>query len=305
MAINDIPYLEIDLPGILVVGTDGKDAYEVACEAGFLGTREDWIKSLTGPQGVGIAKVYQAEESEEDEGENIIRLLLTDGQIVDIVIRNGSQGPTGTFSAEDAARMDTMEQDIADLKYKPIEIGSFSVTPATAEMGAVVDKVSLSWSRNKVPAALTLDGESIAPDAVSLDLTGLNLAASKTWTLRATDERAAASTKTTTLTFLNRICYGAAEAPEAIDSAFILSLTNKVLSGSKKRTITVNAGEGQYIWYCIPKRLGACSFKDAAGFAGGFDTMEEISFTNALGYTEDYYVYRSDQVGLNLTVEVS
>ena len=36
---------------ILVQGKDGKSAYKIACEQGFVGTEEEWIASLKGTDG--------------------------------------------------------------------------------------------------------------------------------------------------------------------------------------------------------------------------------------------------------------
>lgn len=36
---------------ILVRGKDGKSAYEIACDQGFIGTEEEWIASLKGADG--------------------------------------------------------------------------------------------------------------------------------------------------------------------------------------------------------------------------------------------------------------
>lgn len=97
--------------------------------------------------------------------------------------------------------------------------------------------------------------------------------------------------------------YGAAAAPSAIDSGFIRGLA-KTLRSSKLSSFTVTAGAGQYIYYCVPKRFGTCSFT-VGGFDGGFDLAATVSFTNGSGYTEDYYVYRSTNAGLgNTTVGV-
>jgi hypothetical protein len=46
--------------------------------------------------------------------------------------------------------------------------------------------------------------------------------------------------------------------------------------------------------------MGTRSFK-VGGFDGGFTLYDTISFTNASGYTEEYYVYRSDNAGLGQT----
>lgn len=200
-------------------------------------------------------------------------------------------------------RIEVLEGQVADLMYKPMVIESFSNNVNTAEMGSTVTAVTLSWSYNKLPEAVTLDGATMEPGATGKAFTGLSIRSNKTWTLKATDERGAEATKTTGISFLNGVYYGAAAAPSAIDSSFILSLT-KTLRGTKLSSFTVNAGAGQYIFYCVPKRFGTCSFT-VGGFDGGFDLAATVSFTNGSGYTEDYYVYRSTNAGLgNTTVGV-
>lgn len=200
-------------------------------------------------------------------------------------------------------RIEVLEGQVADLLYKPMAIESFASNVNTAEMGSTVTAVTLSWSYNKLPEAVTLDGATMEPGATGKTFTGLSIRSNKTWTLKATDERGTEATRTTGISFLNGVYYGAAAAPSAIDSSFILSLT-KTLRGTKLSSFTVNAGAGRHIFYCVPKRFGTCSFT-VGGFDGGFDLAATVSFTNASGYTEDYYVYRSTNAGLgNTTVGV-
>lgn len=204
---------------------------------------------------------------------------------------------------EQALRIEALEGQVADLLYKPMAIESFTNNVNTAEMGSTVTAVTLSWSYNKLPTAVTLDGAVMEPGVTGKTFTGLSIKSNKTWTLKATDERGAEATRTTGISFLNGVYYGAAAAPSAIDSDFILTLT-KTLRSSKLSSFTVNAGAGQYIYYCVPKRFGTCSFA-VGGFVGGFDLEATVSFTNGSGYTEDYYVYRSTNAGLgNTTVGV-
>lgn len=200
-------------------------------------------------------------------------------------------------------RIEVLEGQVADLMYKPMVIESFSNNVNTAEMGSTVTAVTLSWSYNKLPEAVTLDGATMEPGATGKAFTGLSIRSNKTWTLKATDERGAEATRTTGISFLNGVYYGAAAAPSAIDSGFIRGLA-KTLRGTKLSSFTVNAEAGRHIFYCVPKRFGTCSFT-VGGFDGGFDLAATVSFTNGSGYTEDYYVYRSTNAGLgNTTVGV-
>lgn len=196
-------------------------------------------------------------------------------------------------------RLKTVEDQIADILYKPITINSFTNDVGTAEIGSYVKAVSLKWSFNKTPTTVTLDGMGMLPEFTGYSQTGLNITENTTFTLKATDERGTEATKTTSITFLNGVYYGVSAAPETLDSAFILTLT-KNLRSTKLPSFTVNAYAGEYIYYCVPKRFGACTFS-VGGFVGGFMLADTVSFTNASGYTEDYYVYRSDYQDLGKT----
>ena len=191
-----------------------------------------------------------------------------------------------------------LKQQMSDLNYKAIT-ASLSVDTTVKELGGSVTGAKLSWSVSKATRSITLDG--VAVDGKTSYTDPNTYTANKTWTLKATeaDEKGATATATAKLNFYNGVYYGAAAEPATYDSAFILSLTKTLRSG-KLTSFSANAGAGQYIYYCLPKRMGACSFK-VGGFDGGFTLVKELSFTNASGYTETYYIYRSDNAALGST----
>lgn len=278
-----------------------------------------------GNDGVGIASVIQSHKSAEDEGNNIVLVTLTNGTKYTFTVRNGSKGSTGEkgdkgdkgdpgekgdtgdkgdpgdVSKEqlDAAIKEVngsiteLERQIADILYNPITITSLENDVKTAELGSVINKVKVSWKTNKTATLLELDGEDVTGTEFYQFL-NQGIAANRTFTLKATDERGAVATKTTSISFYNRIRYGAAADYTE------LALSDGVLSNAKGRTFTATAGEGQYIWYILPKRLGTCSFK-VGGFDGGFTLLKTEQLTNANGYKEDYYIYRSDNAALGET----
>lgn len=196
-------------------------------------------------------------------------------------------------------RLNTLENRISELEYEPIAIKTFVNDIGTKEIGSYVRSVTLSWSCNKTPTVVTIDNESYLAAVPNVSLTGLNIREDKTFTLTVMDERGESATKTTSITFLNGVYYGVAHTPETLDSTFILGLTRN-LRTNKLPSFTVTAGSGEYIWYCVPKRFGECVFS-VGGFTGGFLLADTVSFTNASGYTEDYYVYRSDSQSLGKT----
>lgn len=199
----------------------------------------------------------------------------------------------------------TVEEALDDVLYKKIEITSFTNTVGVVEMGSTVDAVTLNWATNKVPSTLTLDGTAVDVASKTKALTGLGLKASKTWTLVAADERSATATKTTSVTFQNGVFFGVStvNTEDGVTNDLILSFT-KNLAGTRTRTFTVNSGSGQYIYYVYPSRLGKASF-NVGGFDGGFVLFKTMQVTNASGYAEEFYIYKSENHNLgNTTVTV-
>ena len=191
-----------------------------------------------------------------------------------------------------------MQQDIADLKYVPIDITQITDNVVTMEMGSVVNEVTVSWTLNKEPASQTLDGVAVDLSARSKTIPG-PFSTNKTFTLAVTDERGATDSASTAISFLNGVYYGVMEDGAEVDSSAILKLTKK-LQGSKGITFTANAGASQRIVYAIPARYGTPNF-NVGGFDGGFALAKTFDFTNASGHTESYAVWLSENVGLGST----
>lgn len=263
-------------------GQKGDSAYQVAVQNGFQGTEEEWLASLKGEPG------QKGEPGEQG-----------------IPGPKGEKGDPGASTAEDVAYGDKTVKDVLDdLLYTAIQITAFSNNVNTVEMGSTVNTVVLNWNYNKTPKTLTLDRESIDVTLKTKTIENAAIKQNKTFTLKATDDRNAVSQKSTNISFLNGVYYGAAVAPDAIDSAFVLTLT-KTLQGGKGKTFTVNAESGESIFYIIPSRYGTPAFK-VGGFDGGFTKTATIQFTNSSGYTESYDVWKSDNTGLgNTTVVVA
>lgn len=206
-----------------------------------------------------------------------------------------------------------ISEELAKLSYEPIAITSFTISPTVAEVGSKIS-VTLNWRFNKTPkvGSVTMNGMQTL-DGISATQSSSNVSAPTnyptstqvSWTLKAQDSEGASATKSVSVSFYNKVYYGAASEPSSYNSDFIKSLSGQSLVGSKLSTFTVNAGAGKYIYYCLPTRYGQCSFS-VGGFSGGFKLVDTISFTNASNYTENYYVYRSDNASLgNTTVNVS
>ena len=232
-------------------------------------------------------------------------------------INDGKDGADGSGSGVSEDRVAALEQQVADLNYKEIAISSFTVNPSILEIGSYASELAFKWATNKTPTALTFDGETIDASATAKTLTGIFSSddGDRTFTLKATDERDAVATKTATLRCYHGVYYGTAPSVDEWNdwliekegmgdanpvSYMIWNYFTKTLRGSKLPSFSVNAGEGEYIYYALPVEMGTCSFK-VNGFEGGFSLVDTITFSNRYGREHQYYLYRSDNASLGAT----
>ncbi len=181
----------------------------------------------------------------------------------------------------------------------PFSINSFTVTPSVAQKGSTIN-VAVKWSYNKDIKSQTLNNATL--DATLREKTFSGVKADVTYTLNAISTNNVSKVKSGTVKFYNGIYYG--KSSSTTYNATLISSLTKTLSDSKARTITVNAGTGEYIYYCLPTRLGVPSF-NVGGFDGGFKKVATINFTNSDSYAEDYDIYKSTNANLgNSTVVI-
>lgn len=175
---------------------------------------------------------------------------------------------------------------------------TLSISKSIAELGSSQD-LTLNWSYNRDIKTQKINNDNLDISIRSKSYS--NVSTPTTYTLTATSTLDFTTSKSVSITFTNGIYYGASSSTN-YNSDLIKSLT-KELSTNKSRTITVNASSSEYIYYCVPVRLGECSF-NVNGFDGGFDNVTTISFTNDFGYTEDYRIYKSTNSNLGNTTVV-
>ena len=179
------------------------------------------------------------------------------------------------------ARLDALE-------YKSIAINSFSAAPPVSEIGST-QTITLAWVLNKTATSQSINGSPVTGN--SKQYTGVTTG--QRYILNVSDGQTSAS-RAVSVSFANRIYYGAAE-----NITGVTELTG-ILSNDPERTITVDAGAGEYIIYAYPARLGDVVFY-VGGFEGGFEDPVELTLTNSSGYQETYKVYRSTNAGLGET----
>lgn len=179
------------------------------------------------------------------------------------------------------ARLDALEGDA-------IRINSFTASSTSYEKGASAT-VTLNWSVNKTPTTQTINNVAVTGNTQSY--TGVT--DSTTYTLAVSDGDTN-DVQSASVVFANRIYYG-----KAVNLSSVNTL-NSVVSDEIARRFTVTAGEGEYIIYAIPARLGNAVFY-VDNWEGGFDAPVEQTITNSSGYSETYKVYKSTNANLGTT----
>ena len=234
-----------------------------------------------------------------------------DAAAVGLAIQNATLELDSTLSltgkAADASAVGAALERLEDIiNYIPIDLTSVSISPEVAEKGSVLTSVTVSYICNKTPSSLTINDIEYTPKTSdNVVISNLAVRANRTFTVSVSDLGSPSSTpktesKNVTVHFYNRCYWGIARNNGPIDSDFVKRLSDKPISDSKKRSFTVEAGspgDGWYIWYAYPKRLGTCTFA-VGGFEGGFEQPLEVLVENDSEFAEDYYVYRSTYDGL-------
>ena len=193
------------------------------------------------------------------------------------------------------------QEALNELLYVPLTINLTSNKQTTLEKGTIINSVIFSWSYSKDITSQKFNNQALEASLRSYTY-NIPFNTNKSFKLEANDGKGDFS-KSMSFNFLNGRYWGVSNSNE-YDNNFILSLSKELVE-SKAKTFTVNCEEDQYIYFCIPSRLGKCNFK-VGGFEGGFNKIETIQFTNSSGFTESYDIYKSANSNLgNTTVVVS
>lgn len=195
----------------------------------------------------------------------------------------------------------TNVQDALDsLLYKVPQVDSLSSNiGTTVEMGTMLSSVTFTWSYNKSIVSQSFAGVILDSDIRTYTYTK-GIYNNITLTLTASDGKNNCN-RNISFVYANRIFYGVSDTT-TYNVSLLKSLSN-TLSNNRNRSFTVNPINNQHIIYAIPSRLGECKFS-VNGFEGGFQKVATVKYTNSQNYTENYYIYRSDNPNLGKTTVV-
>ena len=190
-----------------------------------------------------------------------------------------------------------LDKILDKLYYVKPSITSFNMSPSTTqyEKGQTISSLSFTWSYNK-----NITSQSLSNCNITLSnrraTYSTPITSNKSFTLTCSDgENTASASKS--ITFFDKIYWGS-KAEGTINSAFILSLSNKNFATGKAGTYSMTVATGEYGYIAMPTSFGVLSSVWIGGFEATVDDMGEIDFTNASGYTSKYKVYRTGKSGL-------
>ena len=191
----------------------------------------------------------------------------------------------------------------------PFALTSISTTPEVAETGDTVTEIIFTYEFNQIPETLRIAGVEVEEPARSgqFTLTGQNITAETSFLIYAVDEGSSIKPRgivneRVSLYFKHRIYWGVAEEPTSLTEEFVEGLSESELSDTLARTITLTAGEGEYLWFAYPENLGFPTF-EVNGFLGGFIHAGVVAFP---ARNVSYRVYRSGKPAIGtVTAHIS
>lgn len=195
-----------------------------------------------------------------------------------------------------------------------MEIRTYAISGSSVhERGVPFDSVTFSFTLSKIPQTMSIDGISQTPaksGSVTLDYTDDPITANKSFELVVSDGTDTVR-RSVSVSFENNVIWGVSALPSGgtVDGAFISALANKTPSGNKGRTIRVTSGQGEYVWYAVPKNIIGymnCIFTKSGSLSGGFDTRYDsgVVVQNRAGENVEYFVYRSDYDNFGADVDI-
>ena len=237
-----------------------------------------------------------------------------EGNWQQLLIPDFSDSNNINYTTPENTILRTVRDALDSLIYKSPTVTSFTANPSVIQTGSVATNVQFSWTLNKTNITnqiLTYTNPS-SGGAVSVTLTS-NIR-SYNWIEKAVDNNAIFSltvqdglnsiVKTLTIPKLSKIYAGTSSSP-VIDGVAVLGFANKsYLSTLIGYEAIFDCSNGRYIFICFPITAGQPEKIFVNGHLNSAWNYLQLNVTNEVGYSEDYYVMRSQykQYGNNIKV---
>ena len=196
------------------------------------------------------------------------------------------------------ARIGDLESRVLILEKPKVEISGLTCTPSAFQLGNTVTTVVLSWNyvNGANVVSQSINGTSIPLADRTYTFNNQVITSTTEFTLTCVDIEGNSISKSVYLIAQPTIQYGSAVIPQEYDSTFLNSLNSQLYNGTDT-SVTITAPADRYSFICYPLRYGTKHFL-FNNLEGGFAYQDTISYTNSYGYTENYYIFRSDYPSL-------
>jgi hypothetical protein len=220
------------------------------------------------------------------------------------------QGQIDAQAEVGSTQGDAITNIYAILNYVEPAITSYEINgaaSATIERGASLTDPVLTWTLDgSAPETQSIDnGVGIVPvGTLTKTVTG-TFTTAQTWNLTVDGTSPAGNPNSDTLGVslnVRQKRYWGASVETSLDNAEVLALSSEFAT-SRGKSVTFDCTGGRYVYYAYPASFGLPTVK-----VGGLDftawTKTDLSFTNASGYTEAYYVIRFDNLQNGAAIQV-
>ena len=224
------------------------------------------------------------------------RITITDAEgIKTFDVMDGK----GVLSLDESELLKKLSNWYDKENYAPMT-ATFTMSPVTTiyELGTS-KTVKFSWTFSKVPIEVRFNNvaQTAAESGSVTETVSSSSRTTKTYKLYGKYKDGETVSPELKISFQNKCYYGVAAQPtlpDEVDSDFIKSLCPGDWATSQVKSFTANCTNGKYVWYAYPKVFGTARM-GAGYFQGGFNDPFLVPVTNSVGYTENYYVYRSTE----------
>lgn len=194
-----------------------------------------------------------------------------------------------------------VQEALDSLLYVSPIIKTFINSVNIVQKGFEVTEITFDWTLNKIMTTSIINNNiGNVLNLLTKTVTGLSIEENKTFILTVSDGVNTIN-KSTTVFFQNKLYWGFSSNGN-LSTFDISTLQNSELVGSRLFTKDINGG-GEYIYMCYPANLGAAVYI-VNGF--NFTAIESLtkSFTNELGFTENYIINKiMDKQNGTLTIQ--
>ncbi len=291
----------------LVSGINWRDSVATHADLPTVGNLINDARAVQDDDGIGTTAIYVCIATVGTIDQQWFKIAVINGPIV---FFDGTATVGSIMKRTGQKTLGKVTEISAVLIVSAQTLATFTNTAGTQEKGSTLNSFSLNWTYNRNannPFSQSID-HSVGTIATNLRTKAFTVAALTsdiTYTISAVGDDVShgapagnASSLQTTIPFLNRRYYGVSQN-NSLTNGQILALGGTEFCSGKPVAKTFDASTGggaNHLYICYPASFGAPVTATFGGFAFTDYTVTTQSVTNASGFSESFYVVKTNQV---------